>query len=407
KGHRPDMVLLSACETAIGDEKGDVTGVADTLLEGGIPAVLAMSASVLDNCASFFAAQLYEQIASGFALPYAFQQSCWALRDFEMKAFGKLLQQAQLAAGQWLIPQLLLSQNVAHLVDENATKSELDFSKNLGVVQGGEALLDLRVRPKNYVFVGRRKEKRAAFHALKAGKSVLLRGQGGVGKTALAEHLAIRLLVRHPRTKVFTHSEKTPAADSLIQQMTTYLTKEHKEFKVVRELAVIEKLQDKFLYLLGEVSQYCEPLFIFDNVESFQAYDDQQQAWVWNINQHEDVLTLLQVLDQYSDFPMLVTSRYPLAEFPEWTLVNMNSAPFGDFFKKCSQMRFAAIAPRLQNEKETALFKKAGKDKINFEEVVRLLYTTLGGNYRALEFFDEAYDKDKEGIFQVLQQLAD
>ncbi len=405
KGHRPDMVLLSACQTAQGTA-GDVTGIADTLLEGGIPAVLAMSASVLDNIASFFAADFYKRIAEGYKLPYAFQQSCWAVRDFEIATFGNLMQQANVAAGQWLIPQLLMSQVVEHLVDKNAPRSELDFSKNMSVVKGDEGLLELRVRPKNYVFVGRRKEKRTAFNALKEGKSVLLRGQGGVGKTALAEHLAIRLLVRDPRTKVFTHSEKVPAADSLLKQMTEYLTKEHKQFEVVSELSLKEKLTDKFLYLLAKVAKHCEPLFIFDNVESFQSYDETQAAWAWNINQHEDVFTLLQLLDQYSDFPMLVTGRYPLAEFPDWTLVNMNSAPFGDFFKKCSQLHFYEIAQQLRSEKATGPFKNADQKSANFEQVVRLLYDTLGGNYRALEFFDEAYQKDKAGIFKLLQELA-
>jgi len=405
KRHLPDLVLLSACQTAKG-ATGDVTGIADALIQGGIPAVLAMSASILDNCATFFAARLYEQLSNEVKLPDAFQQARLALKTFETATFNPA--QHQLALGQWLIPQLLLSKSVEKLINSNVAKTELDFSKNMGIVKGDEGLLELRVRPKNYVFVGRRKEKRTAFNALLEGKPSLLRGQGGVGKTALAEHLAIRMLVKNPRTKVFTHSEKAPAAESLLQQMTTYLTKEHQQFKVVSELAVIDKLTDKFFHLLGSVSAYCQPFFIFDNVETFQTYDAEQQTWIWNINQHEDVFTLLQLLDQYAAFPMVVTSRYPIAEFPKWEMVNMNTAPFGDFFKKCTQLHFYELAQKLDHEKQNIpQLKRADADHTSFKDVVQLLYDTLGGNYRALEFFDEAYQKDKAGIFALLEQLAD
>ncbi|MFN7115715.1 MAG: tetratricopeptide repeat protein [Saprospiraceae bacterium] len=406
KGHRPDLLVLSACQTAEGMETANMGGVANTLLQGGVPAVVAMSASILDNCATHFAAAFYEQLSQGFPLAAAFRTAIAALQDFEIKVFNPA--QHGLAPGQWLIPQLLLCQEVGTLLDEKSPRTELNFSKEMAYVKGEQGLLELRVRPKGYVFVGRRKEKRSVFHLLKEGKAVLLRGQGGVGKTALAEHLAIRLLASNPRTKVFTHSEKTPAADSLLKQLQEYLTKDHRQFSVVTGLQERDTLEKKFLYLLECISAHCDPLFIFDNIESFQTYDAEQAAWLWNANQHEDVLTVLQILHQYTPFPVIVTGRYPLAEFADWTLCNLNTVPFGDFFKKCWQLPFSALADALEKEKLPAgTLKKTGEGKTSFEEVVKLLHQTLGGNYRALEFFDELYAREKDKIVALLDKLGE
>lgn len=186
KGHRPELVVLSACQTAQVVEAGDLSGVADTLIEGGIPSVIAMSASILDNCAAIFAAKLYAELSDGLPLPDAFQEARLAVRKFE----GQYdLAKAGLAPGQWLIPQLLLNTLVAKLADENSPKDTLDFKQDIKIIRGETALVNLRVRPDNYVFVGRRKEKRKAMLQLKAGNSILLHGQGGVGKTAFGNSL--------------------------------------------------------------------------------------------------------------------------------------------------------------------------------------------------------------------------
>jgi len=148
KGHRPELVLLSACQTAQGVEDSNISGVANILLRGGVPAVVAMSTSILDTCASAFAAYLYELLSNEFTLPYSFQQARQQLQDYEIQTYKPA--QRNLAPGQWLIPQLLLSQDIDQLIDKNAPRTELDFSQSLDYVTGKEALLELRVRPDNY-----------------------------------------------------------------------------------------------------------------------------------------------------------------------------------------------------------------------------------------------------------------
>ena len=407
KGHRPELVVLSACQTAVGVEAGDLTGIADTLMQGGMPSVIAMSASILDNCAARFAAKLYAELSNGFPLPNAFQDARLAVREFETTNWK--LAQVGLAPGQWLIPQLLLNKLVANLADENSPKETLDFKNDIKIIRGETALVKLRVRPDNYVFIGRRKEKRKAMLQLKEGNSILLRGQGGVGKTALAEHLAIRLLAADQQTKVFTFSEKTPAGQSLLDQMQNYLTKDKRQFSIVSELALVPKQTDKFFKLLEKVSEHCDPVFLFDNMESFQKFDAEKQIWIWHQEKHEDILQLMQILDTQTSFPLIITGRYPIAEFPDLEICNMNTVPFGDFFRKCHQLGISELAQKLQTGTmpTSALKRTEGEKPPTFEEVIRLLHKTFGGNYRALEFFDELYTQKGEEIFKTLHKLAD
>ena len=407
KGHRPELVVLSACQTAQGVEAGDLSGVADTLIQGGIPSVIAMSASILDVCASLFAAKLYAELSDGFPLSDAFQEARLTIKIFEPTIFD--FSKGGFSPGQWLIPQLLLNEEVEGLVNKNLPKEVLDFKNEVQYIKGEKGLVDLRVRPDNYVFVGRRKEKRIALQQLKNGNSILLRGQGGVGKTALAEHLAIRLLAGNQRIKVFTFSEKAPAGQSLLDQMQHYLTKEKNNFKVVSELALIQKQTDKFFHLLGKVSEVCDPVFLFDNMESFQRFDTQKQVWVWHQEKHEDVFQLISILDQSTSFPLIITGRYPIAEFPDLEICNMNTVPFGDFFRKCHQLGFSELAQKMRTSAmpNSPLKNAADGKPPTFEDVVKLLHKTFGGNYRALEFFDELYVQKGEEIYQTLGKLSD
>ncbi|MBK7938963.1 MAG: CHAT domain-containing protein [Lewinellaceae bacterium] len=229
KGHCPDLVVLSACQSAQGGQVGDLQGVADELLAGGVPAVVAMSASILDVCATEFAAALYAGLAQENPLPGAFFDALRHLREFEI---ARLRRPENAAPGQWLIPQLLVSAGLENLYDKSQKAEELSFTDSK-YVRGDDNLLQLRGgvdrKKYRYVFIGRRTERRFALARLRDAErpAVLLRGQGGVGKTALAEHLAVRMLAANPKIKVFTHSERAPTFDSLRKQICQYLEREH------------------------------------------------------------------------------------------------------------------------------------------------------------------------------------
>ncbi|MGB0838493.1 MAG: tetratricopeptide repeat protein, partial [Chitinophagales bacterium] len=398
KNHRPDVVVLSACQTAKGVETSDLSGIADALLQGGTPAVVAMAASIMDKCATIFTTRLYEKIAKGNSLATAFQAGYTAIKQYEVQRFEATIKGQ--APSQWLIPQLLMSQKVTHLINPLVEIQSIDFEKEAVIIQGKKVLL-LKERPENYVFIGRRREKYQIRNALNTCKTILLKGQGGVGKTAFAEHLVMRLLVSNPKRKVFVLDEKQPKVKDLLNRMIHYLGEEKGVKNVRIDVEGFEKLEDKFNFLLKQLESHCVPVFIFDNVESFQI---QEKTPKWNIAQYEDVLSILTILHQSKRFPVIVTGRYLIAELKNLKVCPMNTVAFGDFFRKCCQLNLRQLGAKLYADTDEIPINK----KTTFENIVETLHQAFGGNYRALEFFDELYvQKGQDGLKKTLETLED
>lgn len=69
RGHRPSLVVLSACRSAKAAESADsIASVARQLHEQGFERVLGMRLSVLDGAASVFSAELFRRLAQGEAV---------------------------------------------------------------------------------------------------------------------------------------------------------------------------------------------------------------------------------------------------------------------------------------------------------------------------------------------------
>jgi len=410
KQHCPDLVVLSACKSAQGDVNNDVSGVAETLLHGGIPAVIAMAASILDSSAIVFAAALYQQLAQKFPLGRAFHQALQEVKQQE--AEDPQLQRSMTGKfpAQWLIPQLRLHDSVDALMASNATREELDFSHSTQILTGSKHLVKLRVRPEHYVFIGRRRDKRTALQFLLNKQPVLLRGQGGVGKTALSEHLCIRLLARDARFHVFVLQETEGKAQVLLDAMKDYLRlkmplMDFVQFKQI--LAAQPALTDQFRLLLTAVQHICIPIFLIDNVETYQHLD--QNPPTWKVDEYGDILAILQLLVQSQPGPIILTGRYPVPELGLIEECDLNTVPFGDFLQKCYQLPFYQQSQHQKGDplSQIPIRRAQPQRPFTFKELARALYELLGGNYRALEFFSELFCAAPEGAFQTIADLQD
>ncbi|MEO1382481.1 MAG: CHAT domain-containing protein, partial [Bacteroidota bacterium] len=394
--NRPYLVLLSSCQTGQGQtvtaEEGGFRGVANKLLDVGIPAVVSMGFSVLDGFATDFAAELYRQLATQEKLIPSFQYALAYMRAEEWRFTGH----TDLLDSQWLIPQLSLNQDVQDLIDWKAPFQALRFA-SFKLATGEQRLL-LKER-KGYLFIGRRRERRDAQAYLQSEQQgVMLRGMGGIGKTALAEHLLARMIAKDPKVQPFIiNEEEQKTLDALMTQMKDYLEKYHDRFNIYSEAARHTKAIDQFNFLLGEVSKVCHPVFLMDNMEFFQEGPEGPIKPT-----HEDIQLLLARLWKLQRFPLILTGRYPLQEVPDIPTVDLNSVKYADFYKKCLQLRIAELTREPQK-----LPKKAGISSLTFDHLVALLHETLGGNYRALEFFDELYSEKKAEIQPTLEKLED
>ena len=398
--HRPSLVLLSSCQTAQGTVAESFRGVSNCLLETGVPAVIAMGFSILDFFATQFAVEFYNQLANREHLDRAFSFGIRYIRQLESKWLRQ--QGRNTLPSQWMIPQLYTIQQVVHLVDRQRPAEKLAFISTK-FVTGQERLL-LEAQP-GYLFIGRRRERRDAMQHLSKNHPVLLRGQGGVGKTALAEHIAARLIARNPRVQPFVVDEKRPNLIALIDGIIGYLEQKQRYPNIRSEVAAQEKSMDKLHFLIKKLVEVCTPLFVFDNLESYQ--DGKGGKF---LPQHADLLEGIQFIMGLQQFPIICTARYPLADFPDMPATDLNSVGYNDFHKKCERLALSYLRQQLDQPDSHDLTSKRPDnegEKATYHAVVKLLHQALGGNYRALEYFDELYIQKKQGIYDTLKKLDD
>jgi hypothetical protein len=75
------LAVLNACEGACSDMHDPFSGVAQSLIQQGLPAVVAMQFQISDGAAIIFARELYGAIADGYPLEAALADARGAIRD--------------------------------------------------------------------------------------------------------------------------------------------------------------------------------------------------------------------------------------------------------------------------------------------------------------------------------------
>ena len=386
--HCPALVLLSSCQTAQGQKEETFKGVSNRLLEIGVPAVVAMGLSISDYFATVFASQLYQQLVEKEPLHRAFQS---AVRHTQQEEARLLSNQPP---SQWMIPQLYTNGVVSDLVDWKADYTPLTFH-NYKFITGQHALL--LERHEGYQFLGRRKERKQALPLLADKQPVLLRGQGGVGKTAMAEHLVQRLALQDGNIYPFVFNETTARLEDVLKALQSYLRIKHKRLLIEADTKKYsDKAMEQFLYLLQEILQVCTPCFVFDNLETFQSEPGGSFA-----PEYSDTKEVIDLLYQNRLCPLLLTGRYRLADFPDPVEIDFNQVRFADFLKKCQQLGLDKL---LQEQAKPAL-KKAAPG--TFRELAQQLHQSFGGNYRALEFFNRLYRQHQGQAASTLATLND
>lgn len=373
--HIPALVILASCQTAQGNSEDGFTGVADELMHAGIPAVIAMAFSVRDDFATLFASRLFEHLAKRATVPVAYGESLKAMRKNERSS----LQQSgrNSSPAQWLVPQLYCTRQVEHIVNWDVERELIHYNTEKLKIDGSHLL---NKQHGDYRFIGRRRECARVFNKLLNNESVLLRGQGGVGKTALAVHLVKRLISHNPRYHCFAFDESGIGFNAMIDAIQHYLEQERGLTSIQSDLNRFVKASHKLNFLLKQLRLFCDPLWVFDNMEICQqgvgeALKEEYAEWIAYIKEN--------LLQQY---PVIFTCRYPVAELPQVFDVALSNISYVDYFRKCQELALR---------------------KIKFGDVPGLLFKTLGGNYRALEVVDEIYKNNKEKAVTLLQQVAD
>ncbi len=152
------LMVLASCLSA-----GSAQGIAETLVDAGVPAVLAMQTRLRDQSAPTFACALYSALAAGEGMDTA----VWSARK-SLLSLG----------AHWGAPVLFLNSPEAELVVPSA-----EFKEQ-------EQALNNSPHVPNHHFVGRQGFLLQVHRALSAGAPVALVGLPGVGKTQVAAEYA-------------------------------------------------------------------------------------------------------------------------------------------------------------------------------------------------------------------------
>ncbi len=387
--HTVPLVLLSACQSAQGQTEKGLVGVTNQLLQHNIPAVIAMGMSILDTYATSFAAKFYSELSLKRNIPQSFTTAVNYIRILEGEELRKSNAPAQ--PFQWVIPNLYMACNMEDIVNWAKATEKLEYDKTSYRFVTEQKRLLIK-HDENYRFIGRRRERQTVMESFIKKLPVLLKGQGGAGKSSLAEYMVQRLIVStNKEFYPFFFSEKEKSLYNFLTELKNFLFDKGKRC-IDSELALKEKGIDKFKLLISELlSNHHQVVLVFDNLETFQVEPGGRFK-----DKYTDIFELIHYLYTERPVHLVLTCRYPLSGLPNIVTCDLNHVGFNDFWKKCQYLDIGTSM--MQDEISELGYKE-------FVEIVQLLHGAFGGNYRALEFFNELFKKKYAKSVSFLRTL--
>ena len=367
------LVLLSACQTAQTSSETALAGMTDALLQKGIPTVISMGMSIRDDYAALFAAEFYKQLALKKSVPQSFKLARDEMRLKEQEEIRR--HNDRRLPGQWIIPNLFMTDNISPVDWKLPFKVLTVEQTNVSFVNSTLA----KPEDKTDVFIGRREDFAAIMPLLADKKPIMLKGQGGIGKTTMAKKLIRRLQLIHSDLVPFIFNEdgKEFSLAMMLNQLQNYAF-----LMLVKEMPMdyYNSLNDsqRLLFLLQFIAQERHVVYLFDNLETFQNNKPGEFT-----TEHQGVLTIISFLKKQTKTFVIFTGRFPIKDLEQdIKAFDLGDVLLNDFILKCFYLGL-----------------KLDVTQIEF------LYKTLGGNFRSLEFFNRAMLERPENKTKVFADI--
>jgi len=278
------LVVLSSCESAKGSNKKAFGDLASMLSKKGIPAVVAMQYSVLDDVATKFAYNFYRAIASGKPVDLALKEARLVMKNLENgNGFD------------FATPVLYLSDcNCVNVENLKPEPSEFVFKPMM--------MPDLQVMEKG--FVARRKELRLLEKGFKSDvkRAAIIHGFGGIGKTVLATRFALKMGYYFEGTLGIKFTPTTRPEDVLNKFNSFLLMKGRPELnQILNQQVPLEVKTSLLVNILNQIRF----LVIFDN---FEDCLNEERNNIENLELKSFIQHLLNNTTRNTKF--LITTRY-------------------------------------------------------------------------------------------------
>ena len=347
------LVVLSACQSAKASHNKGYPALAYTLLQRGIPSVLAMQYSVLDSSATSFAERFYSDLAVSKPVDLALTSARLALMVGENKN-----------RVDFATPVLFLN-------DPNCL--------NIGAIKVEEEEFRLEKRPFSMGevawikkgFVGRRKELRIIREGFTRDvkRVVIIHGFGGIGKTVLATRIAAKMTDYFRGVKAI-RCRATLKPEDILNELNGFLNLAGiNEFnQYIHDSIPLESKIDVLIQILNQVRF----LIIFDNFEDCLIQPTKARLQRFHIANPDLAKFIKHLLNNVaSNTKFIFTTRYdfdPLEGRLEGEIERISLAEFS----------FPMMMFLVNNFKELA--------QLEFRKR-REIYTLIGGHPFALNVF--------------------
>lgn len=285
-------VVLRGCETARGNARAEVRGLAGTLAQEGLPAILAQQANLTYESSQLASQAWYKALTTGQSMAFALLAVRQALIEADRP--------------DWAVP--ILQGSIASLTPVLAVTSLMGIADPLLTRVGAAADLPTPTD----VFVGRHRELRALHLMLEDASGngpvlAFITGPGGMGKSTLAAQAVTRYGGSY-KAALMLHCQEYQSIDLFLKSIGEFLkrlgTPDFLERALPDPKLSAESKLDEAVVALSAVGPV---LLIIDNLESMQNEDQ--------MISDKALLYLLQtLLTNLHSGRVLITGRYMVKE---------------------------------------------------------------------------------------------
>ena len=186
------LTFLNACEAGRSMASSAFAGVAQGLIQGGLPAAIAMQARLSDRCAVELSKSFYKAIADGYSIEASLAEARKYVRTYHASEWGIPVMFSRLEDSQ-----LIEAPNAALIPPEfQVDDSDLEKLNALFVPPDAKGLV------------------KTAQGLLSQRKILLIKGGLGIGKRSLAMRMAAQLLEEGGATAIVKTYRNTPLKEA-------------------------------------------------------------------------------------------------------------------------------------------------------------------------------------------------
>jgi tetratricopeptide (TPR) repeat protein len=376
---RPPLVFLSGCRTGQNPGYGEVRSLAEQLVASGFRAVLGWGRPVRDVDATLAARYVYEHLAAGQPIAVAVVRALAELYDA--------------GARDWHLLRLFCAGDPpGALVTPLRTRGR----KRSTARPVESEFLDPLTRTVKVAtragFVGRRRLLQSSVRALRQPEGrtvgVLLRGQGGRGKSSVAARLCDRLRHTFQRVVVIGRLDEPALTNAWASELRDDATR-----NALREPT--GELRFRIQAALAGLAEEGrpEPLFVLDDFEQNQPRGADGDLQL-DVEAARVLLALFQALEDTGFGRVLITCRYALPALFLHYLMTADVPPLDETERKKQVQRLGQKAAR--QDLDPALLAQA--------------LAAADGNPRLFEWLHSILERpglDHAGILTELQQAEE